>query len=140
MRISDWSSDVCSSDLGEGGELADLIEQRPGGREAGAGKPAGLEQIGGRHRAATGGEAGLRERAEDDVGERGEAVQDERERADIEHFPDQAAEHIVLAAHRPEQGGQGQVDRDQRSEERRVGKECVSTCRSRWSPYNYKKK
>src|SRR3546814_4500383 len=29
---------------------------------------------------------------------------------------------------------------DHRSEERRVGKECVSTCRSRWSPYHYKKK
>src|SRR3546814_15335222 len=28
----------------------------------------------------------------------------------------------------------------ERSEERRVGKECVSTCRSRWSPYNEKKK
>src|SRR3546814_13287631 len=27
-----------------------------------------------------------------------------------------------------------------RSEERRVGKECVSTCRSRWSPYHYKNK
>src|SRR3546814_13151434 len=26
-----------------------------------------------------------------------------------------------------------------RSEERRVGKGCVSTCRSRWSPYHYKK-
>src|SRR3546814_11640670 len=26
------------------------------------------------------------------------------------------------------------------SEERRVGKECVSTCRSRWWPYHYKKK
>src|SRR3546814_7076351 len=26
--------------------------------------------------------------------------------------------------------------RDQRSEERRVGKECVSTCRYRWSPYH----
>src|SRR3546814_20201746 len=26
-----------------------------------------------------------------------------------------------------------------RSEERRVGKECVSTCRSRWSPAHYKK-
>src|SRR3546814_9121348 len=26
--------------------------------------------------------------------------------------------------------------RDLRSEERRVGKECVSTCRSRWSPYH----
>src|SRR3546814_17262934 len=28
----------------------------------------------------------------------------------------------------------------QRSEERRVGKECVSTCRSRWSQYPYKHK
>src|SRR3546814_10957208 len=28
------------------------------------------------------------------------------------------------------------VDRAVRSEERRVGKECVSTCRSRWSPYH----
>src|SRR3546814_17229653 len=27
-----------------------------------------------------------------------------------------------------------------RSEERRVGKEAVSTCKSRWSPYHYKKK
>src|SRR3546814_16254984 len=27
-----------------------------------------------------------------------------------------------------------------RSEERRVGKECVSTCRSRWSPCHKKKK
>src|SRR3546814_13025408 len=27
-----------------------------------------------------------------------------------------------------------------RSEERGVGKECVSTCRSRWSPYHYKQK
>src|SRR3546814_12168871 len=32
------------------------------------------------------------------------------------------------------------VDGGQRSEERRVGKECVSTCRSRWSPYHEKKK
>src|SRR3546814_9138827 len=29
-----------------------------------------------------------------------------------------------------------QNGRDFRSEERRVGKECVSTCRSRWSPYH----
>src|SRR3546814_11797821 len=28
----------------------------------------------------------------------------------------------------------------QRSEERRVGKECGSTCRSRWWPYPYKQK
>src|SRR3546814_7235075 len=28
------------------------------------------------------------------------------------------------------------IDKGDRSEERRVGKECVSTCRSRWSPYH----
>src|SRR3546814_4497183 len=40
-------------------------------------------------------------------------------------------------------GRRGHEDGDQpvlverlRSEERRVGKECVSTCRSRWSPYH----
>src|SRR3546814_13535813 len=32
------------------------------------------------------------------------------------------------------------VSAHSRSEERRVGKECVSTCRSRWSPYDIKKK
>src|SRR3546814_20188708 len=31
------------------------------------------------------------------------------------------------------------MKRFNRSEARRVGKECVSTCRSRWSPYHYKK-
>src|SRR3546814_2975400 len=33
----------------------------------------------------------------------------------------------------------GKPARRERSEERRVGKECVSTCRSRWSPSHYKK-
>src|SRR3546814_741070 len=42
----------------------------------------------------------------------------------------------LLAAHEVERATQY---RD-RSEERLVGKECVSMCRSRWSPYNYKKK
>src|SRR3546814_7114820 len=32
--------------------------------------------------------------------------------------------------------GAGHAPADDRSEERRVGKECVSTCRSRWSPYH----
>src|SRR3546814_7357120 len=30
----------------------------------------------------------------------------------------------------------GWINTTLRSEERRVGKECVSTCRSRWSPYH----
>src|SRR3546814_19363573 len=34
----------------------------------------------------------------------------------------------------------GAAPEQARSEERRVGKECVSTCRSRWSPYHYTKK
>src|SRR3546814_11643196 len=36
--------------------------------------------------------------------------------------------------------GQHQCGTPSRSEERRVGKECGSTCRSRWSPYHSKKK
>src|SRR3546814_11776103 len=46
-----------------------------------------------------------------------------------------AARDIVLwidRAYRAFGHAQGAV----RSEERRVGKECVSTCRSRWSPYH----
>src|SRR3546814_7169638 len=35
-----------------------------------------------------------------------------------------------------QQGGRDEQPQQERSEERRVGKECVSTCRSRWSPYH----
>src|SRR3546814_4600043 len=35
-----------------------------------------------------------------------------------------------------ERGTEEEVTDLPRSEERRVGKECVSTCRSRWSPYH----
>src|SRR3546814_12317818 len=33
-------------------------------------------------------------------------------------------------------GAGARIQEGPRSEERRVGKECVSTCRSRWSPYH----
>src|SRR3546814_20135868 len=42
----------------------------------------------------------------------------------------------ALNASRQVIGGQFSVLYGQRSEERRVGKEGVSTCRSRWSPYH----
>src|SRR3546814_16662408 len=42
--------------------------------------------------------------------------------------------------HREERQRAAPRDFDRRSEERRVGTECVSTCRSRWSPYPKKKK
>src|SRR3546814_4263325 len=76
MRISDWSSDVCSSDLP-------------------------------RHR---------------------------------RDHPRRAALCRSARLHRAVRGDGARGDDRRRSEERRVGKECVSTCRSRWSPYHYKKK
>src|SRR3546814_2295715 len=88
MRISDWSSDVCSSDLQR--PLARGIEEALS-REF---FPAVLQQL--QQRALT----GQLQRLDDD---------------------------LVLGA----AGIAGE-----RSEERRVGKECVSTCRSRWSPYH----
>src|SRR3546814_6589435 len=69
LRISDWSSDVCSSDLLALDEAAD--------------DTAGAQRM------------VLRNRA------------------------------LALGGHQ-----------HRRSEERRVGKECVSTCRSRWSQYH----
>src|SRR3546814_16491796 len=44
---------------------------------------------------------------------------------------------IGIIGFEPRAGGAAeQLPQRQRSEERRVGKECVSTCRSRWSPYH----
>src|SRR3546814_19142760 len=96
MRISDWSSDVCSSDLL--GEAARLPAQ------AVADRLRGLRRIG------PAGFAGL----VDGVVALLDAVLGQDALLD-------AARHAV----------QG---RDVRSEERSVGKECVSTFRSRWSP------
>src|SRR3546814_18031304 len=39
---------------------------------------------------------------------------------------------VAILSRQPLQAPSKQI----RSEERRVGKECVSTCRSRWSPYH----
>src|SRR3546814_2842942 len=44
--------------------------------------------------------------------------------------------HGHTVAHRPDRHWTWQIGDGARSEERRVGKECVSTCRSRWSPYH----
>src|SRR3546814_13048597 len=84
MRIIDWSSDVCSSDLNLEAVLG-ATEIRRVGADGGAEL---FQPLDGRF-------------------------------ADLHHF---------------------RIDRRQRSEERRVGEECVSTCRSRWAPYPSKKK
>src|SRR3546814_12889089 len=98
MCISDWSSDVCSSDLGADGRAASA---------AGDG-PARVRIVGTVDQSSHA-EA---ERADLRPAEYGS----ERVEAHVEHGAPNAA--------------------PVRSEERRVGKECVSTCRSRWSPYH----
>src|SRR3546814_11940660 len=103
MRISDWSSDVCSSDL--------LAQSRTQRRHI----DACLRQ----HRFAR--TTGFIDQGNQQM-----------------HRFDQ----IMVAANRQALGISQRLleARGERSEERRVGKECVSTCRSRWSPYHYKKK
>src|SRR3546814_15746175 len=99
MRISDWSSDVCSSDLARAvTRIEDLavLERERSGVVVGAQDPV-------RRAVADGGVAD----------------------GDVVGF----AEH---AGQRPAPD----VEAIERSEERRVGKECVSPCRSRWSPYH----
>src|SRR3546814_21105915 len=58
--------------------------------------------------------------------------------------PDRAAEFIATGKTEADvrrvlidaRAARSEADDLRRSEERRVGKACVSTCRSRWSPYN----
>src|SRR3546814_7939631 len=78
MRISDWSSDVCSSDL----VIAEVIEAR--------------------------------------------------RRAPGNDF----ISSLITARDEGSKLSDEELYGQTRSEERRVGKECVSTCRSRWSPYH----
>src|SRR3546814_16226675 len=99
MRISDWSSDVCSSDLwvvlvtgGARGITAEIVEElvRPGMRLVLLGRTAAPAA----------------------------------ETADTQAFADAAQLKSGLL----------KQALARRAEARRVGKECVSTCRSRWSP------
>src|SRR3546814_12440576 len=47
-----------------------------------------------------------------------------------------AADYVLFDADAPLSPALPTYDWYERSEERRVGKECVSTCRSRWEPYH----
>src|SRR3546814_11448687 len=100
MRISDWSSDVCSSDLAE--QTAEMGRSRRG---VAAEMPAFGAQS---------------ERA---IGARGEEF--------LEHMGEQGSEGGAVGSRQAGEHGLG--DAFGRSEEGRVGNECVSTCRFRWS-------
>src|SRR3546814_13140693 len=49
-----------------------------------------------------------------------------------------SAKHAQASRFLQQRPGRYDMNAGQRSEERRVGRECVSTCRARWSPYNKK--
>src|SRR3546814_14531874 len=114
MRISDWSSDVCSSDLVgvEYGILGDLLE--PVGTVA--------EDIGQR--------AGEHAHLPVEGGHAAEGLRMILARA----FLLDQAETVLLLGHERQWREGRQRFRQHRSEERRVGKECVSTCKYRWAP------
>src|SRR3546814_12022234 len=110
MRISDWSSDVCSSDLYCLAHVAAQVEGKA--RIAGAEQGAQFQRFG----------AMLRH-----LQDRHTLVPARiRGGAFLHLFPDTSdiSARIYVEEHRPQQS----------SEERRVGKECVSTSRSRWGP------
>src|SRR3546814_15924705 len=99
MRISDWSSDVCSSDLQPQGAEGQQV------RITGA----GAHQI--------------------------DFTRCIR-RLTCNLFTQQALGLGALPGQLPVSDRPLEHLFPERSEERRVGKECVSTCRSRWSPYH----
>src|SRR3546814_17397271 len=124
MRISDWSSDVCSSDLvnsqsGKGG-VAWVLEQ-----DKGLKLPKKM-QASFSHVVQAVADETSRELGADDIWTafEGHYLASEGKRFQL---VDWAEPHA-----RGTGGGT-------RSEERRVGQECVSTCSSRWSPYPSKK-
>src|SRR3546814_13295652 len=112
MRISDWSSDVCSSDLVA--PRADRIEPRP--------------------------HAGILGHVEIGVPAIPFALEIEAERGE-DRLAHRLARRIALVAlcldrvefAREEAQAAGT---EARTEERRVGKECVRTCSSRWWSYH----
>src|SRR3546814_15500086 len=99
MRISDWSSDVCSSDLPVR-SVPPAVPSFPGGSVPGAAAAAGAHPA------------------------------DLLDLDDPQRRLRSALSGCVDPTVRPEDL---LLDR---SDERRVGKECVSTCRTRWSQYH----
>src|SRR3546814_11262059 len=106
MRISDWSSDVCSSDLARRSNI-DVL--------------AAIAVAGGSYVDA------------------GRAVVTSSDCTPCDVFRAQEQHAVLLAQlayHVFHLDAAAETIQALRSEERRVGKECVSTCRSRWSRYH----
>src|SRR3546814_14821238 len=124
MRISDWSSDVCSSDLRRAVDprvdapVVETLGRQDSLHQFGVGGQAGAH-----HRDIVSLAVAIAERRQivEQVGEIDVGGSVRRvEAVDLQAVLDRPVAALVLGFS---------------SEERRVGEECVSTCRSRWSPY-----
>src|SRR3546814_3906944 len=134
MRISDWSSDGCSSELGQ--PLDDHLHEA----DLLAGVEILVQELA---KGFLGGAAVKAYQRTDEHGQRPVAA-----KAVLEALA--ALHHVRLVDEALQLGQVGRRQRlvvlqlgdghvvlaGARSEERRVGKECVSTCRSRWSAYH----
>src|SRR3546814_15268557 len=97
MRISDWSSDVCSSDL-----LEKALSRTEHDVAIALHKTYFLDYV----------------------------------CSSIKHRTWYAFRGAIWISSDSGVDLRSKISNEFRSEERRVGKECVSTCRSRWSPYH----
>src|SRR3546814_15311495 len=110
MRISDWSSDVCSSDLDD-----EALGQKLGAFRHTRATP--LASVHGNEPSFLG------------LHELWWPTRTDFHRA-VDAAPNALQELLARAGK-----STTMLVQAERSEERRVGKECVSTCRSRWAPY-----
>src|SRR3546814_5523346 len=130
MRISDWSSDVCSSDLIAGYDFSSRTARW---------HCAEILIHLGYHRMKRVDRAQLTEWIAGELCPGGQSIN-----AMLEHVFLWCRDRRIYGPSRKELERVVRSQRQDyldtwligRSEERRVGKECVSTCRSRWSPYH----
>src|SRR3546814_20844479 len=120
MRISDWSSDVCSSDLGHARIRVVQVGRRP-------------------RRAVQRGDVGAVQLLAAEL-HAGAQVVPYPARTEVRAEVGVVGEDLVgLVLEGRQAAREFPGRRIVRSEERRVGKECVRTCRARWSPAHSKK-
>src|SRR3546814_20522155 len=121
LRISDWSSDVCSSDLGTG-----IRKERKHGTSGQTSDAHGAKR-----RRRLNGVGGLNQKTA--VAQTWWGLVAIHQPLPCQDLVRRWRHHAGLEVNRRQCQRRDMRDR---SEERRVGKECVSTCRSRWSPYS----
>src|SRR3546814_16022835 len=130
MRISDWSSDVCSSDLPSSQLALSSVSRTTPSIEIPSSRIAEPRLNGWLKSSSRQSTSSIR-RARADTGDRACPT-------GLAGRGRESGSRVRRCHRRSSRSGSGNNSRS--TEERRVGKEGVSTCRSRWSPEHRKKK